>query len=407
MRRLSLWLRARPLVGDSGIATFMLLVHLGELDVEGEPTIGMPAWLYAVAGVLLTVPLAVRRIWPVRSAYVALLGMAIMSFANTGAGSTVALIAPCMMIYTLVAYEGRRIAALYTALTGAFYLARLFTGGQREGNLAELIFVQVLFFVMLAGFCWVLGEFIGARRAYHAEVERRLRNLEFERDQQARIAVAEERNRIAREIHDVLAHSVSVMVTQADGAGYALRSNPDLAERALQAIGSTGREALGELRSLLGVLRDSDEQDPGRIPQPTAVDLSDLVNRVRGLGLAVSMELTGDFAGLPTRIGLSVYRIVQESLTNVVKHGGTGTTASVRVDNDGQRIEIEVLDDGMRKEPTGLASGGNGLIGMRERAAVYGGTLAAGPRPEGGWRVHAVLPLDPNAQPGPSAEKGR
>ncbi|MGI8309112.1 sensor histidine kinase [Saccharopolyspora hattusasensis] len=397
MRKLSLWLRAHPLVGDSGIATFMLLLHLGELGGEGDLAVGMPTVLFVLAGLLLTVPVSVRRIWPMRSAYVALLGLAIMAVLNQGPDVTTTTVVPSMMIYTLVAYVGRRKAAVYTALTGGFFLLRRFTGDEAPEDLPSLVFDQVFFFVMLVGFCWVLGEFVGARRAYHAEVERRLHNLEFERDQQARIAVAEERNRIAREIHDVLAHSVSVMVTQADGAGYALRSNRDLAERALQAIGSTGREALRELRSLLGVLRDGTEHDPARIPQPTAADLNELADRVRGLGLTVSMELTGDFTGLPTGIGLSVYRIVQESLTNVVKHGGTGTKASVRAVNDGQRIEIEVVDDGMRREPTEMTTGGNGLIGMRERAAVYGGTLAAGPRTGGGWRVHTILPLD---QPG-------
>jgi signal transduction histidine kinase len=397
------------LVGDSGIATFVLLVHLGELgDGGSDYSIGMPAILYVVVGLLLTVPLAVRRIWPVPSAYVALLGLAIMSFGHQGADFTTATVVPCMMIYTLVAYAGRRTAALYTALTGGFFVLRLFTNRELPEDLVGLISIQVGFFVMLAGFCWVLGEFIGARRAYLAEVEGRLHNLEFERDQQARIAVAEERNRIAREIHDVLAHSVSVMVTQADGAGYALHRDPGLAERALQAIGSTGREALGELRSLLDVLRDTVEHQPGRSPQPTAANLNDLVDRVRGLGLSVSLQLTGDFTALPTGIGLSVYRIVQESLTNVVKHGGAGTAATIRADNDGRRIEIEVVDDGMRRKSTEMASGGNGLIGMRERAVVYGGTLEAGPRAEGGWRVHAVLPLDrPGDGPAQLAERGR
>ncbi|MCI2418903.1 histidine kinase [Saccharopolyspora sp. K220] len=393
MRKLSLWLRARPLVGDSGIATFMLLVHLGGLNDGGDRAIAMPSALYVVVGLLLTVPLAVRRIWPVPSAYVALLGVAIMSVAHQGADFAAATVVACVMIYTLVAGAGRWKAALYTALTGGLFLLRLFTQQGLPENVIGLVLVQVAFFVLLAGFCWMLGEFVGARRAYHAEVERRLHSLEFERDQQARIAVAEERNRIAREVHDVLAHSVSVMVTQADGAGYALRHKPELAECALQAIGSTGREALGELRSLLGVLRGPAEGEPGRIPQPTSADLHDLVDRVRDLGVRVSLQVTGDFTELSTGIGLSVYRIVQESLTNVVKHGGPGATARVRADNDGQRIEIEVLDDGKRRKRTELTSGGNGLIGMRERAVVYGGTLEAGRRADGGWRVHALLPI--------------
>ena len=177
----------------------------------------------------------------------------------------------------------------------------------------------------------------------------------------------------------MLTHSVIVMVAQADGASCVLRSDPELAERALRAIGDTGREALAELRNLLGVLRD------GRTPGVHG--LSGLVERVRGPGLAVSLELTGDLA-VPTGVGLSVYRIVQEALTNVVKHAGA-STAAVQVRRDGMRVEVEVTDDGNRQ--TGN-SGGSGLSGMRERVAACGGTLDTGPRPGGGWRVHAVLP---------------
>ncbi|MER7013046.1 histidine kinase [Saccharopolyspora sp. NPDC000359] len=389
MRKLSLWLRAHPVVGDGVVAAFLLLSLVAESDGRESA----PSWLAIPAGLLLAAPVAVRRTWPIRSAYVVLLGLAMT--AVTDEGSAVATLVPCMMIYTLVAYTNRRIAALYTVLVGALFLIDLFTGLEPADDVVQLLVVQLVFCIMLGGFCWVLGEFVGARRAYLAEVEKRVRDLEFERDQQARIAVAEERNRIAREIHDVLAHSVSVMVTQADGASYALRQKPELAEQAMRTISGTGREALNELRGLLGVLRNPDEQEPDRIPQPTAANLHDLVDRVRSLGVTTWLELTGDFTGLPAGIGLSVYRIVQESLTNVVKHGGTGAKAEVRAVNDGSRIELEVLSTTTASLPRYLASGGNGLIGMRERAVVYGGTLDAGPRPEGGWRVHAVLPLAP------------
>ncbi|MER5394073.1 histidine kinase [Saccharopolyspora sp. NPDC002686] len=390
MRKLSLWLQAHPVVGDGAVAAFLLLLYIGESGNEVEKTNHLALWLAIPIGLVLTAPVAVRRIWPVQSAYAVLLGVALLALAREDA--FIATLVPCMMIYTLVAYTSRRIASLYTALVGALFLIQLFSGLETTDNLVQLLIVQLVFFVMLGGFCWVLGEFIGARRAYLAEVERRLRNLEFERDQQSRIAVAEERNRIAREIHDVLAHSVSVMVTQADGASYALSKKPELAEKAMQTISSTGRDALNELRGLLGVLRNPDEHDPGRIPQPTAANLHDLVDRVRGLGVTTSLELTGDFTTLPAGIGLSVYRIVQESLTNVVKHAGTGAKAEVRATNDGQHIDIEIINVG-KPLPSDLASGGNGLIGMRERAVVYGGTLEAGPRPEGGWRVHATIPL--------------
>ncbi|KAA5836313.1 histidine kinase [Saccharopolyspora hirsuta] len=393
MRKLSLWLQAHPVVGDGAIAAFMLLLQVADSSTTDNRGYGLVFWLLLPVHALVTVPIAVRRIWPIRSAYVVLLASALLVAVQDD--SPVGALVQCMMIYTLVACTTRRVAALYTVLVGALFLAELLTGLDATENPMQLVIVQVVFFTMLAGFCWAMGAFIGARRAYLAEVEKRVRDLEIERDQQARIAVAEERNRIAREIHDVLAHSVSVMVTQADGASYALRQKPELAEQAMRTISSTGREALNELRGLLGVLRNPDEQEPDRIPQPTAGNLHDLVDRVRALGVTTSLELTGDFTGLPAGIGLSVYRIVQESLTNVVKHGGIGAKAEVRAVNDGRRIEIEVVSTGKASLPSGLASGGNGLIGMRERAVVYGGTLEAGPRPEGGWRVHALLPLEP------------
>ncbi|GAA4865943.1 sensor histidine kinase [Saccharopolyspora cebuensis] len=395
MRRLSLWLSAHPVVGDSAIAAVVLLLHLWSLDISGQ---GMWVPLYVLTGLLVAAALVGRRRWPVPAAYTALGGLGIASVAQYGPHLSIGTLVPCLMIYTLVAYTSRPIATLYTVLVGVFSVVRLFTNRTLPDDVLGLVLIQIAFFAVIAGFCWMLGEFIGARRAYHAEVERRLRNLEFERDQRARIAVAEERNRIARELHDVLAHSVSVMITQADGAGYAMPSRPELVERALRAISGTGRTALAELRELLTVLRDTDT--PGeRAPQPSAEGLHELVDRVRGLGLPVRLAMSGDLAGLPTGIGLSLYRIVQESLTNTVKHSGPGTTAAVRVDNDGSRVLVEVVDDGTTARTSGLASGGNGLIGLRERAAVYGGTLDAGPAAGGGWRVRAELPLAARSEP--------
>jgi signal transduction histidine kinase len=244
------------------------------------------------------------------------------------------------------------------------------------------------------GFSWALGEFVGARRAYHSELEQRLKLLETERDQQARIAVGEERSRIARELHDVVAHAVSVMVVQADGAGYAIRSNPELAEAAVKTISDTGRTALTELRRLLGVLRSEDQSGTQWAPQPDAGELNNLAENCRASGLPVRLELMGDLAHLPVGLGLGVYRIVQEALTNTLKHAGTGASAVVKVLRSEDKVVIEVTDDGFGT-PHDLVevSGGNGLIGMRERAGVLGGTLEAGPNPGGGWRVRGVLPL--------------
>jgi signal transduction histidine kinase len=254
---------------------------------------------------------------------------------------------------------------------------------------------------VIYGFCWVLGEFIGARRAYHAEVESRLQLLENERDQQAKIAVVEERARIARELHDVVAHAVSVIVVQADGAAYAIRDNPDLAETAVHTIAETGRGALHELRRLLELLRNESDERDTRTPQPDVSALPELAEKVTAAGLQVWLVFRGDLAGLPATVGLGVYRIVQEALTNTLKYAGIGSQAHVRVERVGGLIEVEVLDDGPEdddgsfprpREVVGV-SGGNGLIGMRERATVLGGTMSAGPRPGGGWQVRATFPV--------------
>jgi signal transduction histidine kinase len=187
------------------------------------------------------------------------------------------------------------------------------------------------------------------------------------------------------------------MVVQADGASYAIQSDPELAQRAVQTISETGRGALGELRRLLDVLRSDDADGEPRVPQPDAHALAELADRMRTSGVPVELE-TDDLGDLPAGVSLGIYRIVQESLTNTLKHAGRGATAAVRVHRTGDLVEVLVSDDGAGRVPQLAGSphrlpGGNGLIGMRERAHVYGGTLDVGPAPGGGWQVRAALPV--------------
>jgi signal transduction histidine kinase len=299
-----------------------------------------------------------------------------------------------MSIYSVVVYAGRRQGLIFVGAVVAASALQLALEQTDE------LGISVLLLAFGIALCWTLGEFVGARRAYDVEVEARLHLLETERDQAARIAVAEERGRIARELHDVVAHAVSVMVVQADGASYAIQSNPELAQRALQTISETGRGALGELRRLLDVLRSDDADGEPRVPQPDAHALAELADRMRAAGVPVDLEL-GELGDLPAGVSLGVYRIVQESLTNTLKHAGRGATAAVRVQRTGDLVEVLVSDDGAGRVPqlvpTGRRDprlpGGNGLIGMRERAHVYGGTLDVGPAPGGGWQVRAALPV--------------
>jgi signal transduction histidine kinase len=244
------------------------------------------------------------------------------------------------------------------------------------------------------GAAWVVGDRQRIRRTYLAELEDRAARLERERDDRDRLAVAAERSRIARELHDVVAHSVSVMVVQAGAARHNLRSHPRRAEEAIREVESTGRQSLVELRRLLGVLRVEDGEAALR-PQPRLVDLDELVHRFAEAGLPVSLERHGDPRPLPQGVDLSLYRVVQEALTNSLKHAAASRVL-VRLRYAGDEVSVSVEDDG-RGSSSALAGGGNGLVGMRERAALLGGVLAFGPRPEGGFGVVMTIPLEPAA----------
>ena len=383
-------MRAHPVFGDSLIAGLLFMADLSAL--VGYEKVS-PGAIFLV-GLLLTVPVAFRRKYPLGSSYLILLGgfLQLMTHGGLEDGLPVRAgdFALAVALYTIVAYAGRQQALLYSM---ALFVGTFIWAVWRIGDPSVAVILTFLVAVLF-GFCWALGSFVGARRAYHSELEQRLKLLETERDQQARIAVGEERSRIARELHDVVAHAVSVMIVQADGAGYAIRTKPELAEAAVKTISDTGRQALTELRRLLGVLRSDDQSATQWAPQPDARELANLAENCRSAGLPVRLEITGDVQDLPVGVGLSVYRIVQEALTNTLKHAGTGANAVVKVLRTDEKVVIEVKDDGFGTPHDLVAvSGGNGLIGMRERAGVLGGTLEAGPNPGGGWRVRAVMPL--------------
>ncbi|WP_151773370.1 sensor histidine kinase [Streptomyces abyssomicinicus] len=262
------------------------------------------------------------------------------------------------------------------------------------GNVVILVFQTVPLV-----FAWVLGDARRTRSAYFAQLEERAARLERERESQAKIAVAAERARIARELHDVVAHNVSVMVVQADGAAYVLDTAPEQSKKALETISATGRQALAEMRRLLGVLRTGEQPVNGEyVPQPDVAQIEDLVEQCRGAGLTVDFKVEGSPRPLPSGVELTAYRIVQEALTNVRKHAGPEAGAGVRLVYFDDGLGLLVEDDGRGAPPELCAAGGadgqgQGLIGMRERVGMVGGTLDAGPRPDGGFRISALLPL--------------
>jgi signal transduction histidine kinase len=225
-------------------------------------------------------------------------------------------------------------------------------------------------------------------------VQAREAAIEEEQQERARVAVAAERARIARELHDVISHNVSVMVLQAAAGADVFATHPERAREALGSIETAGREALAELRRLLSVVDASADEGAGLAPPPGLSRLPELVERVRATGLDVSVTVTGDERELPAGIDFSAYRIVQEALTNTLKHGHAAT-ARVDVRFGEQMLDVQIVDDGTAAARADARTGrGHGLIGMRERAAVFGGELQAGPRSQGGFVVRASIPLD-------------
>jgi signal transduction histidine kinase len=253
----------------------------------------------------------------------------------------------------------------------------------------------------LATAAGVLGITIRQRRALLISLHERAARLEVERDQEGRLAAAAERARIAREMHDIVAHNLSVIIALADGASYAMESSPRRAAQATERVSATGRQALLEMRRLLGVLREDSAEQP-LAPQPGLDRLDGLLAQVHAAGIPVTMDLDGDPHELPQGVQLTVFRVAQEALTNTLKHASRPTSAHLALRCEPDGIELEVTDTGVRADPRAerlapaLAGGGRGLRGMRERAAAYGGQLDAGPGPDGGWRVH--LHLRPDAE---------
>lgn len=302
-----------------------------------------------------------------------------------------------VIIYT-VAANGARWASRIAFAGGlvASTISTLRWPNETDGQWADA--VSAVFLAVPFLLAWVIGDSLRTRRAYYAELEERAARLQREREAQSKAAVAAERARIARELHDVVAHNVSVMVVQADGAAYVLDASPEQAKQALETISTTGRQALTEMRRLLGVLRAGDDGGGEYVPQPGVDQLTDLIEQVRGAGLPVAFDVEGESRPLASGVELTAYRIVQEALTNTRKHGGPEAHATVRLTFGDGDLSLLIEDDGRGAQQELYEGGGEdgqgqGLIGMRERVGMVSGTLDAGPRPGGGFRISAVLPV--------------
>jgi signal transduction histidine kinase len=384
---LNLWLRAHPWVTD--VVLIALLVASPPMWTR---TGVWPMWVQVITCTALVLPLLWRRRYPnvvaaivLIAAWAQYLGQVWERHLPPGN------LAPIVVLYTLVVLGRRRVAALVAGLSAAFFTAWTFTwyaAPDRSPALTAFLLMHVA--------VWLLGEFIRARRAYIAEVEQRAELAQSERQALARAAVAEERTRIARELHDVLAHSVSVIVVNAEGAKLVRHTDPAAVERTLDTISTTGRAALAELRRLLEMLHP-DHSDLR--PQPTLADLQQLVSQASTGRPAIELRISGTGEGLPVSAAVQAYRIVQEALTNVIKHAPSDASARVTVDfgvpGPHRRVQVEVTNtgDSPAPRPAVLPSSQFGLAGMRERVAMFDGTLDAGPTPDGGYRLIATLPM--------------
>ena len=388
MSSLSSWRLTRADVNRRDAVVAIVLLGLMVVSVAGkQPDAGQrgaDVFAYALA-VPLTLPFAVHRRWPMASLICVLAAFGTYAVANYAVYPGVSLFA---ILFGIASHSDRRRSITALALGIAAMVLALAT--QPTGVVTSADWTSSLLAIAVA---WLAGENYRSRRARWAALEDRAAMLENEREERDRRAVADERLRIARDLHDIVSHSMSVIAVQAATGHHLLDRDPEAARRALSNVETASRAALVEMRRMLGVLRDDDDAPGTRAPAPSLSKLGELVARVRDSGLGVSLTIDDDLPELPTSVDLAAYRIVQESLTNIMKYGGP--VALVSVTRSPTDLFIEVTDDGRVGGPAAPAIGvaGHGVIGMRERVAVYGGDFSAAPRPTGGFRVAARLPL--------------
>jgi signal transduction histidine kinase len=370
---------------DALVTVAAVAVSVPRLYQEGSHR--HPGVLAFTVLALVAAPLVVRRIWPIP-----VFGWILATGTTAVLWNEHLVAGPALLValYTVAALQPRR-AALTCAgvfeLTVAAGLLRYVGSGWWYTG----IFLSGLIAAALA-----LGLYSGTRRAYLAELHDRADRLERERDQQAALAVAAERARIAREMHDIVAHHLTVMVTLSEAAVAAPASSPERATDVMRSVSATGRRALADTRRVLCVLRQSPDRGPGDTlqPVPDLTQLDTLIQRVRSAGLDTTLEIHGREPDVPVGVQLTAYRLVQEALTNTLKHGGPGARASVRLRYLPGELLVDIDDDGAGATAPADAGVGSGLLGMRERVHAYGGDVQAGPRRPGGWRVSARLRLD-------------
>jgi signal transduction histidine kinase len=379
--------RSRDLALGGALAVAMALE--AALSHSREGSVALNLLLYGLIGALVLA----QPLRPLELTLAAVVSMGLVSLVATDVvGMTTTLIVLLVVVFRAATVLPDRPAL---AVAAAVVLAAVAaTAEEGSANAGDFLFPIVIFAITAS-----IARGLRHRALLARELALRNERLEAEREAQAAAAAGEERRRIARELHDVVAHSVSVMVVQSGAARRVLDAEPDQAVQALAEVERSGRQALSELRRLLGLMREGEELAV-REPQPTLAGLDDLVRRARDAGLPVELRQEGEPFALPMGCDLAAYRVVQESLTNALKHAGLGAHAKVLLRWTPDQLELDIADTGrgLAEVPTGEDRPlGQGLVGMRERVALCGGDLQAGPRPSGGFRVHATIPKDREA----------
>jgi signal transduction histidine kinase len=365
------------------LTVFIQLVGAGLLSNDAS----FHSAVSPATALLMTLPLIWRRRYPLPVFGLVLFGLVVTFTGDVTAHAPLvwaSIIALVLAAYSVGVYSRHgTVSWAVLAATATFILAVF------GGSLPAPPDFAVPYVVLLLP--WLIGHALRTRQLRADAFQERAMRLEQEQHFATQVALAQERARIARELHDVVAHSVSVMVVQAGAARQVLLASPEQAREALLAVESTGREAMTELRSLLGVL-SHDVSDLALAPQPGLDQLEPLLQRVQEAGLPVELRIEGEARPLPVGVDLAAYRIVQEGLTNALKYAGMAHTEVV-LDYREAELKVEILDDGLGERPGDKQEQGRGLVGMRERVALYGGRLEAGPRLERGYAVRAWLPL--------------
>ncbi|WP_416237919.1 sensor histidine kinase [Streptomyces sp. NEAU-W12] len=391
-RRVRAFDRRHPLLWDLHFTGFWVTAALVDYAGDGWRNVthnpDTPGRLLLVLSLGLSVPLLRRRTHPAA----VLLAMAPFALVNAWTGAALQAAHLQLVVVHHIALR-LPLRTLWWATVLVLTPVAVSTVRYGEGEWSQQIGSQLTSVVVAA----LIGVTVRTRRNHTEALEDRAQRLETERDQQAQLAAAAERARIAREMHDIIGHNLSVITGLADGGKYAATKSPQRAAQALDAIGTTSRQAMSELRRLLDVLRDEDQPAHAAelAPQPTLTDLEQLISGVRAAGLPVHTTVEGR-PGLPAGRQLTVYRVIQEALTNTLKHAGPNAIAEIALAyGDRGAVTATITDTGTAAHHA--PADGRGLPGMRERSSLYGGTLEAGPRPhpEQGWRVHLHLPEEP------------